>query len=80
MSSSNFNMSAVAETELTPRSQPGICKEREQEGMERAVAMDFRGKVFGARWHSDINLHLRSVLLSGVYLKGNCNQDRRGKC
>lgn len=49
--------------------------------MERAVAKDFRGKRFEARWHSDLNHHLRrSVLLSGVGLKGNCNQDRSGKC
>lgn len=48
--------------------------------MERAVAKDFRGKVLEARWQSDLNLHLKSVLLSGVCLKGNCNQDRKGKC
>lgn len=75
-----FSISTAVETEFAPRNQPGVCKERKQEGMERAVAKVFRGKVFEARWHPDFNLHLRRVLLSGICLEGNCNQDRRAKC
>lgn len=50
-----------------------FVKKGKHEGMERAVAKDFRRKLFEASWHSDLNLHLRrTVLLKGICLKKDC--------